>query len=147
MSSRKKDRKPRRLFKKARSHPWAIPIRHGPTSEMLGAESMSDVLRDFIKPYEDGIETETGLKKLLTLAVLAWNAALLPEDQRDAPVEDCLNAGFSKSSEADRAEAKKFIDMMIRRKEMHFSEIRRAIISFQVTDAGERWNLTVSSML
>ena len=41
-----------------------------------GQEKMSEVLLDFVEPYSEQWETAEELRKLLTLAVIAWNAAL-----------------------------------------------------------------------
>src|SRR4051812_46828121 len=91
MAARKKDRMPRRLFRQGRStaiQPGsrgrvpAIPPGSKVVYEPAGREKMSEVLEDFIEPYRDMADGENALRKLLTLALLAWNAALLPEDRR-----------------------------------------------------------------
>jgi hypothetical protein len=167
MASRKKDRMPRRLFKQGRMPAIppesqmrgpaippesqmrgpAIPPGSKVVYEPAGREKMSDVLEDFIEPYRDMADTEDAFRKLLTLALLAWNAALLPEDRRRAMIDETLGAGFSRASGADRSQAREFVEVMVRRKEEHFAANQRAIISFELTDTGDDYHLSVASTL
>jgi hypothetical protein len=142
---RKKDRMPRRLFKQGRGP--AIPPGSKVVYEPAGREKMSEVLEDFVEPYRDLADTEDAFRKLLNLAVLAWNAALLPEGQRRAMIEETLEAGLSRASAADRAQARAFLKTLVRRKDEHFAANRRAIISFELTDTGDGYHLTVASTL
>jgi hypothetical protein len=142
---RKKDRLPRRMFNRARGP--AIPPGSRVVYEPEGREKMSAVLEEFVEPFRDMAESHDDFHKLLNLAVLAWNAALLPEDKRRAMVDDMLAAGFSRASAADRAFARQIIEAMIRRKEEHFATNRRAIVSFQLIDRGDDFHLSVASTL
>lgn len=47
--------------------------------EPPGQIKMSDVLLDFVAPYRHFVNTIEAYRKLLLVAVIAWNAALLPE--------------------------------------------------------------------
>jgi arylsulfatase A-like enzyme len=141
----KGDRLPKRLFRRSREKPPASEpqIRDDST----GREKMSDVLEDFVDPYWDMADDADALRKLLSLAVLAWDAALLPEPKRQAMIDDTLGAGFSRASEADRAQAREFVELMVKRKLEHFPDNRRAIISFTLTDTGTGYHLSVASSL
>jgi hypothetical protein len=147
MASRKskKDRLPRRMFNRARGP--AIPPGSRVVYEPEGREKMSAVLEDFVEPFRDMAESHEEFNKLLGLGMLAWNAALLPEDKRRAMVADMLAAGFSRAPAADRAAARQLIDALIRRKEEHFATNRRAIISFQLVDRGDDFHLSVAATL
>src|SRR5260370_2153287 len=88
MSANKKQRaqyKKRRLkkLKKKMLRPSLLPpetmILHDPP----GMVKMSKVLEDFAKPYMESNPTEEPLRKLLNVAIVAWNAALLPPIERD----------------------------------------------------------------
>jgi hypothetical protein len=112
-----------------------------------GRERMSEILEEFVEPFRYTAESYDDFHKLLSLAVLAWNAALLPEDKRQAMVDEILAAGFARESAADRAFARQVIEAMIRRKEEHFAAIRRAILSFELTDRGDDYYLAVAASL
>jgi hypothetical protein len=46
-----------------------------------GRVKMSEVLEDFVEPYMDLADTEEAFHKLLTLAIMAWNASFLSEEE------------------------------------------------------------------
>jgi hypothetical protein len=145
MASRKKDRVPRRLFKQGRGP--AIPPGSKVVFSPPGREKMSDVLEDFVEPYRDLADTEDAFRKLLNLGMLAWNAALLPGGERRAMIDETLGAALSRASAPDRAQARVFVEEMVRRKLEHFPGNRRAIISFELTDTGTGFHLAVASTL
>lgn len=142
---RKRDRTPKRLFKRRPLE--AIPSGTKVVYEPPGQEKMSEVLDDFVAPYSDLADTEDAYRKLLNLAVLAWNAALLPEDQRRAIIEETVDAGFPRASGPARAAAREFLETLIRRKLEHFAGNRRAILSFTLTETGDGYHLSVASTL
>ncbi len=100
-NNRNKDRLPKRLFKRVRGP--VIPPGSRVVYEPTGREKMSEVLDDFIEPYQEVADNEDSYRKLLNLAVLAWNAALLPEDQRRTAIDETLKVGLPGSSKEDRA--------------------------------------------
>ncbi len=133
------------MFNRARG--TAIPPGTRVVYEPEGREKMSEVLEELVEPYRDQAEGYDAFKKLLQLGVLAWNAALLPEEKRQVMVDEILAAGFARASAADRAEVRQFIEAMIRRKEELFAANRRAIISFELTDRGDDFYISVASTL
>jgi hypothetical protein len=108
---------------------------------------MSEVLEDFVEPYRALAETEDDFRKLLHIGVLAWNAALMPDDRRRAFIDEMLEAGLSRATGADRAQAREIVEMLVRRKLEHFAANRRAIVSFELTDTGDDYHLSVASTL
>ncbi len=112
-----------------------------------GREKMSDVLKEFVEPFSEQANTEDSYSRLLTLGMVAWNAALQPEDKRQAFVDNLIAAGFSESSPMDRAMAYQIIAIMIERKLKYFANIHRAIMSFNLTDTGDGFHLSVASTL
>src|SRR5467141_3000028 len=49
----------------------------------VGEKKMSEVFLEFVEPYSDHWKTAEDLKKVLGVAVLAWNAALYPGPERE----------------------------------------------------------------
>jgi len=94
-----------------------------------GARKMSEVLDDFIEPYRDSIASDDDHRKLLTLAVPAWNAALQAADEREAMIR---SAETSFSHDA-RAAFRATLAPLIQRKLDHFASNRRHIVSFSLT--------------
>jgi hypothetical protein len=145
---RNKDRLPKRLFKRERAPAIpAIPPGSRVLYEPTGREKMSEVLEDFIEPYQELTHNEDSFRKLLNLGILAWNAALLPEDQRQTAIDETLRAGLPGSSEADLAVAREFIETLVRRKLEQFAANQRVIISFELTDTGNGYHVMVASTL
>jgi hypothetical protein len=58
-----------------------------------------------------------------------------------------IEAGFSGAAKAQRAEAREIIETMVRCKLEHFADNQRAIVSFELTDAGDDDHLSVVSNL
>ena len=53
---------------------------------------MSEVLEEFIAPYQQVANSEEQYSKLLAMAVTAWNVALFPAQKRKAHIEEMLEA-------------------------------------------------------
>ena len=103
---------------------------------------MSEVLGEFIEPYYELAKTEEHLWKLMALATAAWNIALYPPKDRLSLLEKALQAIPEEAREDGRASVME----LVLRKEMFFSNYRRLIVDFALTDTGEGYNLSVASM-
>ncbi len=109
--------------------------------ESADGVKMSEVLEAFIAPYMEYAETEESFEKLVSIAVIAWNISLLPRSAQTKAINDLL---ISLPPET-RADGKSIIRDLMRRKRIHFSKIRRAIIEFEVTDTRDGFHLMVAS--
>ena len=156
MASRKgkKDRIPKRLFKREgvpASYKREPGPRLPPGVELVidppGHERMSEVLEGFVEPYREFAPSEDAYRKLLMLALVAWNAAILPEGQRQALIDETLGVGLPGATEEDSADARRLIEDLIRRKLDHFAANKRMILSFELTDRGHDFHLSVMSTL
>ena len=106
-----------------------------------GKTKMSVVFKEFVKPYMELAHDEEGYNKLFTVAMVAWNASLLSDDQRIELIESC-----STSLEPSlKDEFKNIIQMMIERKKLYFSKYKRQILDYQITDQGDDIHLSVLS--
>jgi hypothetical protein len=147
MSSRKK-KKPRKQ-KKAR-HPQRpafsnkdpfkdVVLVHSPPGEA----KMSEVLLEFVEPYSESWSTEEQLQKLLTVALVAWNAAILPESKRDEFILDMVNTVPPDARRPMLA----IIAEMMQRKLQHFAGNKRMILNFEVTSTPSGPHVSVMSTL
>ena len=107
---------------------------------------MSDVLRDFVEPYRKFTDTEDAYRKLLTLGVVAWGAALLPKKEQQDRVDSILSKGIPTADGELETGLKEIVNRLIVRKETHFSEYRRDIIDFELKDTGSGYHLSVASL-
>jgi len=113
----------------------------------LGGVKMSDVLGEFVDPYADFVEGIESYRRLLSLAVLAWNAALAPDVQRQAMVDQVLREGLRDASEEWLATGREIVDQLIVRKQRFFAGYRRPILDFSLEDRGDHYYLAVASAL
>jgi len=155
MSKRKhKRRKPpkKRKIVKRNSQQSAMSRFHNDATQNLGDDviiveselRMSEVIGDFISPYADDMETVGQYEKLVTIAAMAWNSAILPPEARDLTVEQMLKS-IPTGVEDGLVD---FFDELLARKRQYFSHINRIIVNYEVTelDDGE-WYLAVASIL
>lgn len=106
---------------------------------------MSEVLWSFVEPYREFANTEEALRRLLTLAVLAWDAALLPEEERPRMIGEVFQA--LPLDEELRTGLRGIVDELIERKERCFSQYKRPIVDFELQDRGRDYHLIVVSFL
>lgn len=109
---------------------------------------MSDVLQAFVEPYLDLANTLDELRLLFLTAVLAWNIALLPEDQQQAAIEDLVEKGIraeDEEAEGARADLRSVLKELVARKELLFAEYNRFIVNFRLVGTGDGYHLTVLS--
>ena len=104
---------------------------------------MSDVLMEFLEPYEEYWENEEQLQKLLSVAVIAWNAALMPGGKRDDFLQDMEQAVPAEV----RQDMRSIVLDLVRRKLAHFADIQRTIISYELTMTPDGPHLSVLSTL
>jgi len=106
-----------------------------------GETKMSEVLLEFIEPYSPYWKTKEELNKLLGVAVIAWNGALLPGNERKEIIENAVKVAPPEI----RQDMKAIIEEMIQRKETHFAHNKRMILNYQVTMTKEGPHVTVLS--
>jgi len=150
---RKIKRRRKRQRKQKRFENFKKKLEQGPfredkiVIEPSGKVKMSEVLTDFVEPYLEFTETVEDYRKLLTLAVMAWNASFLPEKEQQEMIDRVLDKGIPTGTEELKAGLKKIVNELIVRKKIYFSEYTRRIIDFEVTDMGRDYHLAVASTL
>ncbi len=112
----------------------------------IGSEKMSEVLEDFVAPFLPEVSNIDEMRTLFTFGVIAWNTALLPEQEQEAAIEDIVRK-MGPTSAAKLDELRVFLNQLILRKEMYFAKNRRVIVAFDVRDTGEDYQLNVTSSL
>jgi hypothetical protein len=106
-----------------------------------GETKMSEVLLEFIEPYSQYWKTTEELTKLLGVAAIAWNAALLPGSEWKEAIENAVKVAPPEI----RQDMKAIVEEMMQRKETHFSHNKRMIMNYQVTMTKEGPHVTVLS--
>ena len=106
-------------------------------------EKMSEILENFIDPYLDMLETEDQHHRLLMVAIVAWNAALLPLEDQKATIDK-----FAQGLPGDDETQEDFyaiVAELISRKTEYFAQYKRMILDYELTDTGDGYHLSVVS--
>jgi len=111
-----------------------------------GVAKMSDVLEEFIDPYLDAVGTRNQHEKLLSIAVVAWNLAIMPKANRQPLMQQLIEKAAGNDQLA-RHDTQEILDEMIARKERFFADNKRYILNFQLQGRGNNLHLTVTSTL
>ena len=83
------------------------------------------------------------MRKLITTALVAWNAALLPEAERADHLANMAKA----LPEETHADFYAIVAEMIERKEKHFAQYDRTIVDYELVDRGDDYHLSVISIV
>src|SRR2546426_151353 len=154
----KKDKKARRLARK-RKVQRHIPSsgqqvllkrvrasQHLPNAQVIvnpaGTEKMSEVILRFAAPFKD----DDGLvsKAMIEMAIIIWNASFMPKDMQRKAVEDVVNVLPSDDREA-RRELFFIVNMLLERKRQYFSNNKRMIMDYHITESAHSIHLDVVS--
>ncbi len=109
-----------------------------------GAEKMSDVIHRFAEPLQD--EDGDVPPNMIRFAILVWNASILKKGEREEIIKDIENV-LPDPDEEMREIMISIIDMLLERKEKHFSDNKRFIIDYYITETDNRVDLDVVSTL
>ena len=115
--------------------------------EPRGEAKMSEVLTDFVEPYLESADTRQDHQKLLMIAIVAWNTALLPEEKQQGVIDELVDQSLPKDADSLRTNMKQVVSELITRKKRYFSEYKRVIIDFELKDRGDSYYLSVASTL
>jgi hypothetical protein len=113
----------------------------------IDGPKLSAVLLEFIKPYKKDDPTREVYDKLITMAVVSWNAALQDGEERQKYIHAMVDMIINITGEEWRKEAESIIQMMIKRKERYFAEDNRHIVDFCLTETSQEYHLSVASFI
>ena len=108
-------------------------------------EKMSEVLLAFIEPYQELAPTREAYEKLITVAMVAWNTALLPKDQRQRMLDEAIKPILTSSGTKAAQDFKAIMNDLIERKERLFPNNRRFIVSYELSETKDNYHLSVAS--
>jgi hypothetical protein len=104
---------------------------------------MSEVLIAFLEPYSEHWTNEEQLRKLLSVALIAWNAAVASGKKGEELIQSTLQAAPPEV----RGDLKAIIEELMQRKLAHFADNKRLIISYELTMAPSGPRISVLSTL
>jgi hypothetical protein len=111
------------------------------------AEKMSKVIVDFAEPLLDQVEDDRAARITLGMAIVAWNAALLPDTEREEVMAPFLRNLEGEAGSLLAKEADQVFHMLLERKRALFADNARAILGYEIVEGGEGLRLNVASTL
>jgi hypothetical protein len=146
--ARKRQRKQEsRLRRKQKRRSSSLPG-EGIGFDAPGGIKMSDVLGEFVVPFRDLVDGLDAYRRLLTLGVLAWNAALGSESRQQEIVDEFIGEALGTESQEVQASCREIVDRLVERKRANFAQYRRPILDFVLEDlGGGKCHLSVISQL
>jgi hypothetical protein len=110
---------------------------------------MSDVLQNFLEPFlDEDTEDIEDHRRVFSIGMVAWNAALRPEPERQAMVDRLIREAMPREPAELQAVVRAMIDSLIERKERHFGHYRRPIVGFDLSELDDGgWFLNVASLV
>jgi hypothetical protein len=119
--------------------------------EQQGIAKMSDVLKEFVRPYADIPQNIREIRHLIQIGVTAWNLALLPEKERIKTLDKifvAISKNLKNIDQEDITSNRAVIEDLVARKLKHFANNQRQIIDFQLEDLGQDgYHLSVASTM
>jgi hypothetical protein len=107
-----------------------------------GTEKMSEVILRFAEPFKD----HDGLvpRAMIEIAIILWNASFMPSDMQRKAVEDLVNV-FPSDDSGARREMLRTAHMLLERKKQYFSQNKRMIMDYHITESAHGIHLDVMS--
>jgi hypothetical protein len=105
-------------------------------------EKMSDIILRFAEPLKD--ENGDIPANMIRFAILAWNASLLSKDEQEKAFRDIIKA-LPGNVWGLREAGLSTISMLLERKEKYFSDNKRVIVDYDITETEKILNLNVVS--
>lgn len=119
----------------------------GMVTNPKGEVKMSEVLEEFVEPYLDFAQNRNQREKLFSIAVIAWNLAIMPENERQPMIDQLIKVGLKGNDPLAQQDTREIIDELIARKQKFFAKNKRYIVDFQLQDTGKQFHLSVASTL
>ncbi len=144
-TSRRNDWRYYRNLREGESLQKKLQEKHGENVKFDPAPDGIDitvVMEKFIEPYMDSADTKAGYYKLIGLAVIAWNISLLSKRRRQ---KEAVNEIIGKLPPDVRADSRKLLTTLLKRKRRHFAQFRQAILDYKITDTGHGFHLQVEA--
>jgi hypothetical protein len=114
-------------------------------TDVPNVEKMSEVIPKFAEPLIDSAgDNDEAYKNAVAMAILVWNASLMPEDEQDSFLNEMIE-DISGSSAEDYAMSLQIIDMLLDRKRKYFKENNRFIVDFEIRCTENDRHLSVVS--
>lgn len=112
-----------------------------------GYEKTSEVLIEFVKPFLDKVNTHQRREALFRLAIISWNIAIVPENERQKMLEMTIKTFCNKHDPEFTKDTRILIEELIERKLTLFADYNRLITGFELDDRPDSFHISVASVI
>lgn len=112
-----------------------------------GEVKMSEVIEEFVDPYLEYAENYEQQMKLLSIAIFAWNIALLPKNQRKKEVTKIVGELCANADRLAKKDTTAILEELIDRKLKMFPTIERYVLDFDLKNTRKGFHLSVVSTM
>lgn len=113
--------------------------------EPEGFEKTSAMVLELIEPYMERVSDREDLEALVTYAIVAWNASMLPDDELQTMIDKMIEKDPTRESAGK--EAANLLGGLIERKRKSFPYNTRTISGYELVEAKDGYNLSVISSM
>ena len=144
------DTKYPKLCEKTKSilNQWGLPAEHTTFAAPSDGVKMSEVIlklaEPLLKKYGDN---DKHIESIISLSIIVWNKLILPEGEQEELQDEMIERLVPTSGKAEDIGVITYIhDLIAKRKSRYFPNLKKAIISYDLTVSGGNIALNVSSM-
>ena len=116
--------------------------------EDLGVEKMSDIIIDYASELLDLTQTPEENETIIMLAIIAWNIALLDEEEQQKEIGNFLNKRLKlKKNSKDWKQITDILQMLVAKKVAEYPTINRFIVSYDIVKSKIGFDINIMSLL
>jgi len=131
----------RKLKRKAIGRYSVEPLR-GPSRP--SGEKLSAVILEFARPLTENIADDQ-FETAITLVILCWNIALLPESKRERELQLVIDSMAKDKPAWWVRDLEGWVRRLVDRKRNLFGHDHRMVVNYTITDEGDGFHLYVVS--
>ncbi|MBI4785014.1 MAG: hypothetical protein HY785_27480 [Oscillatoriophycideae cyanobacterium NC_groundwater_1537_Pr4_S-0.65um_50_18] len=110
-----------------------------------GEAKMSEVLQAFVEPHLEFAHNLEQRRKMFSIALLAWNLALLPEEEQQKQMQEIIDQMCLGKDRQAQQDIREVLEELTNRKRRSFADYRRYIIDFELQETAQDFHLSVIS--
>lgn len=112
-----------------------------------GIRKMSEIILEFARPLLDEANSFEAYKKVILVAMLAWNLSLTDESEANAKLETLCNDLVRSMDDDMVVEFRHKLTKLIQRKREHFPQVKRMVMDWDLVKMNNSFHLNVVSTL
>ena len=105
---------------------------------------VSAMLQEIIEPYRRDANNFSEYRKLVTLAIIAWNIANIPLDQMLTSLDHHLDQ-LPRMTATEREDLRQITLDLVQRKIKLYPEVQHPIVNFEITQTQNKYHLAIAS--